>query len=301
MSRQRYKAAKRTLLILLAAIVSIAIFFLVFSESGNSALQGVYELFGVSSADYRDDYISFLDVGQGDSVLVSSNGYYAVIDTGPPESKDKLLSELNKARLDDIDVLLISHLHKDHTGGLPTLCENYSVDNLIVPSVVGDDSDSDTDIAKKNVLSDNGKVYTAKRGINFQIGDFEITIVGYYPEMENENNRSVIAMAKIGEYKFLLTGDAQAKTENKLLRDGINIDCDVLKVGHHGSKTSTCKDFLKSASPEFSIISVGEGNMYNHPSQSTVKELEKVSKVLRTDESGTVTFYIENNELNYEF
>ncbi len=293
-----YRSAKRALVIVLVAVVSITLLIIFFSKDGGAALDGVYRFFGVLPQQNGEDFVSFLDVGQGDSILISSNGYNALVDTGPPESEDALLENMEELQVDDIDVLIVSHLHNDHTGGIKALCENYSVDNLIAPDLETK-SNKDTDIAKETVLSQGGRVYVAQAGMNFILGDFEITVVGFYPDMAEENNRSVVVMAKIGEYKFLLTGDAQAKMENRLLLDGIVLDCDVLKAGHHGSKTSTSEKFLEAASPQFSVISVGEDNKYNHPSTSVLEDLEDASTVLRTDEDGTVTFHIKNNKLSY--
>jgi len=292
-----YKSAKRTLVIVLVAIISVTLLIVFFANNSGGALDDVYRFFGVLPQESGEDFVSFIDVGQGDSVLISSNGYNALVDTGPPESQESLIESMGELGVDDIDVLVVSHLHNDHTGGIKAVCENYSVDNLIA-SDLDKKSNKDTDIAKQEVLSNGGKVYTAQAGMNFTLGDFEITVIGFYPDMADENNRSIVVMAKIEDYKFLFTGDAQAKVENRLLLDGINLDCDVLKVGHHGSKTSTSEKFLEAASPQFSVISVGEANKYNHPSASVLEDLEEASKVLRTDESGTVTFHIKNNKLS---
>lgn len=293
-----YRSAKRAIVIVLAAIISVTLLIIFFAKDGGAALNDVYHFFGVFPEQATEDFVRFIDVGQGDSILISSNGYNALVDTGPPESQDALLADMQEALVDEIDVLLITHLHNDHTGGIEAVCKNYYIDNLIAPDLEKK-SNNDADIAKQTVLSQGGEVYTAKVGMNFILGDFEITVLGYYPDMEDENNRSVVVMAKIGEYKFLLTGDAQAKTESRLLLDGITLDCDILKAGHHGSKTSTSEKFLEAASPQFSVISVGEGNKYNHPSDSVLEDLEEDSTVLRTDENGTVTFYIKNDKLSY--
>lgn len=293
-----YKSAKRTLVIVLVAIISVTLLIVFFANNSGGALDDVYRFFGVLPQESGEDFVSFIDVGQGDSVLISSNGYNALVDTGPPESQESLIESMGELGVDDIDVLVISHLHNDHTGGIKAVCENYSVDNLIA-SDLDKKSNKDTDIAKQEVLSNGGKVYTAQAGMNFTLGDFEITVIGFYPDMADENNRSIVVMAKIEDYKFLFTGDAQAKAENRLLLDGINLDCDVLKVGHHGSKTSTSEKFLEAASPKFSVISVGEGNKYNHPSASVLEDLEEESMVIRTDESGTITFNIKNKKLKY--
>ena len=129
------------------------------------------------------------------------------------------------------------------------------------------------------------------RGINFQIGEFEITILSDYDGNLEENDRSVFVMAEIDNTKILFTGDAETKTENKLLEDNINIDCDILKVSHHGSNTSSSERFLSEATPDYAVISVGKGNSYSHPHTETLKSLKKCgAKILRTDNNGDITF-----------
>ena len=119
--------------------------------------------------------------------------------------------------------------------------------------------------------------------------------------MTEENNQSVIVMAELDGIKFLFTGDAEAKAEQALLDEGINIDCDVLKVGHHGSSSSSSQSFLAAATPEYAAISVGENNIYSHPSSSVVSALEDCgAQILRTDTDGDITFYIENGEIRTE-
>ena len=108
-------------------------------------------------------------------------------------------------------------------------------------------------------------------------------------------------MAELDGIKFLFTGDAEAKTEKALIEDGLNIDCDVLKVGHHGSSTSSSKEFLDKATPDYAAISVGKNNMYSHPSESVIDALEeRGTRILRTDTDGDITFYVENGKIRTE-
>ena len=135
--------------------------------------------------------------------------------------------------------------------------------------------------------------------MNFKLGDFNITVVDLYPNFANENNQSVIIKAEIDGKIFLFTGDAEKETENKLVAKNKDIDCDVLKVAHHGSNTSTTKDFLEKCSPDFGVISVGKDNIYNHPHRSTLEQLKNANvEIYRTDKQGDITFYINNGKFD---
>lgn len=294
----RNKRAKYTVA---AALLVAAIFITAFSRGVfGEGLQRVFnpEAFFDTSA----DFVRITDVGQADCVLVYSNGCSALIDVGTENSVPDILKDLDSARIKDIDALIITHLHTDHAGGLPNLARRCEIDNLIIPEL--NDSAEAAELvrtAKRTVSEDGGNIYTAVQGMNFKIGEFTVTVLAYYGDMREENNRSVIVMAEIDGIKFLFTGDAEAKTETALLGEGINIDCDVLKVGHHGSSSSTSKSFLKAATPAYAAISVGANNIYSHPDNSVVSALEDCgAQVLRTDTDGDITFYIENGEIRTE-
>lgn len=152
--------------------------------------------------------------------------------------------------------------------------------------------------AEKRVVAEKGRVFTATEGMNFDIGEFEVTVLAYFPDAKNENDRSVITMAKIGDKKFLFTGDAEKATEADVLAEKLNIDCDVLKVGHHGSKSSSSEEFLKAASPEYAAISVGKDNSYSHPNSKTLASLRNCgAKIYRTDRDGDISFFVENSDI----
>ena len=137
--------------------------------------------------------------------------------------------------------------------------------------------------------------------MNFKIGEFTVTVLAYYGDTSNENNKSVIIMAEIDGIRFLFTGDAESKTEKALLDEGLNIDCDVLKVGHHGSDSSSSEKFLKATTPKYAAISVGQNNIYSHPSESVVTSLKNCgAQILRTDTNGDITFYVENQNIRAE-
>ena len=258
-------------------------------------------LFGLnSSANDGEDFVKFIDVGQGDSILIHSNGYSALIDTGPVESSAQLSRSLRESDVETIDVLMLSHLHLDHSGGVPQIFEDFSVENIILPELSSfSEGIYSAELAINEVTRSEGQVYKASEGMNFKLGDFNITVVDLYPNFVNENNQSVIIKAEIDGKVFLFTGDAEKETESKLIDENKDIDCDVLKVAHHGSNTSTTKDFLSLCSPDFGVISVGKDNIYNHPHRSTLEQLKKANvKIYRTDKQGDITFYIKDGNFN---
>ncbi|MEE1239780.1 MAG: ComEC/Rec2 family competence protein [Acutalibacteraceae bacterium] len=292
------KKTKRTKYIVAAALLAAAVFITAFSNGVfGERLQKVFN--PDATFDTSADFVKITDVGQADSILIYSNGYSAVIDTGTEDNTADILEDLDSAQIKSIDAVIVTHLHTDHAGALPELAKRRQIDNLIIPEL---DSDAEAaalvKTAKQTVTSDGGNAYTAVRGMNFEIGEFTLTVLAYYDDMQDDNNKSIIVMAEIDGVKFLFTGDAETKTEKALMEEGLNIDCDVLKVGHHGSSSSTSKEFLEKTTPEYAAISVGENNIYTHPASSVVSALEECgAQVLRTDTDGDITFYVENGKI----
>lgn len=252
--------------------------------------------------DKTQDFVKIMDVGQADAALIYSNGCSAVIDAGLTSSADDISADLKGADIKDIDALPITHLHMDHAGALAKIAMSFPIDNLIIPNR---DSSAEAmptvNEAEKRVVAEKGKVFTATEGMNFNIGEFEVTLLAYFPDATKENDRSIITMAKIGDKKFLFTGDAEKATEADVLAEKLNIDCDVLKVGHHGSNSSSTAAFLKAASPKYAAISVGKDNMYSHPSNKTIVALKNCgAEVYRTDKNGDISFYVENGNIRVE-
>lgn len=281
----KYRTQKRRNSIIVCTIICIVAFALLLTFSQNALLGRV------SAGLPRDaDFIKFVDVGQGDCAIIYSNGYCAVVDVGEPEEATTVNKALKDYGIVDIDALIISHLHSDHVGALPEIAELYPIQNLFMPKIYNK-SIITAKIGKETAVQNGAAFYEVDRGINFQIGEFEITILSDYDGNLEENDRSVFVMAEIDNTKILFTGDAETKTENKLLEDNINIDCDILKVSHHGSNTSSSERFLSEATPDYAVISVGKGNSYSHPHTETLKSLKKCgAKILRTDNNGDITF-----------
>ena len=285
---------KRKTAVSATAVLTIAIFIIAFAN----------KLFGdkfrstlapaAPDFDKTQDFVKIMDVGQADAALIYSNGCSAVIDAGLTSSADDISADLKGADIKDIDALLITHLHMDHAGALAKIAMSFPIDNLIIPNR---DSTAEAmptvNEAEKRVVAEKGRVFTATEGMNFNIGEFEVTLLAYFPDATKENDRSIITMAKIGDKKFLFTGDAEKATEADVLAEKLNIDCDVLKVGHHGSKSSSSEEFLKAASPEYAAISVGKDNSYSHPNSKTLASLRNCgAKIYRTDRDGDISFFV---------
>lgn len=243
--------------------------------------------------------ISFLDVGQGDSALLKSGGRNAVIDVGTPEGAKALCNKIASYNVKQIDLLMFSHNHDDHIGGGEAIAAEYKILNLIFPDLSR--TTSPTRIIKsvtESVDAYGGKIYTARLGAYFSVGGIKVTVLFQNSDTTDENDRSVVAMAVFNGNKFLFTGDAGKSVEKMMLSENIDVDCDVLKVGHHGSSGSSTDEFLAATSPDYAVISCGEGNSYKHPHEAALARIEKTgAEIYRTDINGDITFYIKNGEL----
>jgi len=245
--------------------------------------------------------VYFLDVGQGDAILIESpNRGRVLVDGG---RNRQVLSELDKILpFADrrIDVLVGTHPDADHVGGFPEIISRYKVGLFIWPGVKTDKS-FDRELWKRleekeipNFIAERGMV------INFRDG---AKLVILFPNQDvskwNENDASIVAKLVYGEQSFLLTGDSPVKVENILMNldEGI-LKSDVLKAGHHGSRTSTGISFAEAVSPEYAVISAGKDNSYGHPHQEILDILAKVgAEIVSTVEIGTIRFETDGNIL----
>lgn len=254
----------------------------------------IFAGFPVSSAP-KDLKVVFLDIGQGDSIFIESpSGLQMLIDAG---QNKKVLEELSKVMsFDDrsIDVVLATHPDADHIGGIPFVFEQFDIDTYISTT-----NTSETATFKRvedSVSDEEGVVrLRAKRGMFFDLGAGVIVTV-LFPDRdvanEDSNDSSIIVLLSYGEIEFLLTGDSPQSVENYLVGlDGEALEAEILKLGHHGSKTSTSKLFLDAVTPKYAVISAGVDNRYGHPHKEVVDLVAGQDITIRsTAENGAITF-----------
>lgn len=238
-------------------------------------------------------HVYFLNVGQGDSALIRTPGGKNILIDGGPDNK--VLSELGEVLPlwgNAIDYAILSHPDQDHIEGLVNVLKNYPVKHVIFAGGYKGDYYFDTFlkiIIAKNIqpiIADENSDVTLDDGVKIDV------LFPFSAQLGQKialKNFSVIVKIIYGENEILFPGDAEADEEKILLDAGVNLDADILKIGHHGSKTSTSDPFLQAVSPNYGIISVGQGNKFHHPHSSTLKKLAAFgSKFLRTDTVGRI-------------
>ena len=243
--------------------------------------------------------VSFFDVGQGDSIFIEApGGYQVLIDGG--SSYSKVLDGLSKEMFlndKEIDLIILSHPESDHMTGLLSVLENYKVDNIIWTGIERDGVKFE---AWKRMIEEEGaNIYYANSGDIVKMGEASLEIINpkesiIGKEFEESNNTAVVAKLQYKDSSFLFTGDISSKIESEL----DDIDVDVLKVAHHGSKYSTSEEFIKKVTPLVSVIQVGK-NSYGHPTEEVLTRLDNFGiKVLRNDTNGDIK--IVSDGLNYK-
>ncbi len=258
----------------------------------NSRFSGIIQYGDGTPDPTTSAVVHFIDVGQADAAcIVLPGGETMLIDAGSNASENQLLSYLAKYGIRQIDYAVFTHPHEDHIGGADAVLEMCSVDCVILPDTV---STSVTyEVMLEAIAAEGCTVQYAVPGNSYPLGDGAFTILGAYPAEENLNDASVILSFIYGNTSFLFTGDAEVTAENAvLLRDPAACNADVLKVGHHGSSTSSSALFLAAVSPDVAVISCGALNEYGHPHSVTMTPLSAFTDhIFRTDEHGSIRVF----------
>lgn len=232
--------------------------------------------------------VHFLDVGQGDSMLVQAGGKNMLIDAGTLDSGSTISEYLKAHGVSTIDVLVSTHPHSDHIGGMTTVLNTFPVGSVYdsgVPHTTQTYEDYLTLIDQKNiryVVPEAGDLIDFAPGVTVQV----LSVAGNYDDL---NDKSIVLKISHGDNSFLFMADAGFDVESDLLKSGYDLKSDVLKVGHHGSKYSSGTSFLKAVQPQISVIEVGADNDYGHPTRAALDRLEAAgSAVYRTDYDGDI-------------
>ncbi len=287
-----------SLIAILALVIGILDAFGVISWHDVYRTVGVSEVTDVASP--FEMSVHFIDVGKADSIYISCKDKDVLIDAGEQDTYNTVVEYLKKIGVKKLDVAIATHPHSDHIGGFPGVFDELKVSKVFMTKVK--DSILPTSRVYEKFLRSIEKnkipIKIPSAGETIGLGDLKIEIFAPNRLYDNINNHSIVAKFTYKNVNFLFTGDAEKESEHDILSRGYDVKSNVLKVGHHGSKTSSTKEFLKAVSPEYAIICVGE-DKYNLPKRETVNKLNDCgAKIYRTDLDGTIVIKTDGTKLD---
>lgn len=238
--------------------------------------------------------VDYIDVGQADSILLRTKDTAMLIDAGNNGDGEDVVKYIKDKGINELEYLIGTHPHEDHIGGLDNVINEFNIGTIYMPNITTNTKtyeDVLTAIENKGL-----NINIPKKGDKFNLGKAECEMMtDSILDKNNLNLASIVIKVTFGNNTFLFTGDAEIENEETINWPKV----DVLKVGHHGSNTSTSEEFLNQIQPKIAIISVGKDNDYGHPNSETIQKLENIgSKIYRTDENGTIEIISNGNELN---
>lgn len=319
MANDRRKQTKRKREIIIYAILAIVVIifaiwyyykYIYTVESVNTPI--ILEIDEVSTSDSDDVnivddvmHIHMIDCGQGDSFLFEQNGKYGLIDCGTRSSGKDVEKYLQNEGVKTLEFVVGTHPHDDHMGGMYDVLCNFKCKTVYMPKIEDGTITTNWYMQLLQKLSTSKiKVKNPKVNDKFYLGEAIFKVVGQLTPEEagsNLNNLSTVIKVSFGTMDILMTGDAETNVETKMLESNIDLQCEILKLGHHGSNTSTSNAFLEAVDSEYGLISCEIGNKYLHPSKDTVIKLKKHKiKVYRTDETSTVVLTVSNNDVKFD-
>lgn len=275
----------------------------------DGAFNGLEQTLGESADILSDDNkglsVHYIDVGQGDCSLLVCDGKTMLVDAGENGHESDVINYLRSQNVDKLDYIVASHQHSDHIGGLAEVITEFGCDTLIMPRLTKAQTPTNstyTDFLKA-IKSSGVKTLASNPGDIYNLGSAVIEIFGpVTDDAEDINNMSIVMKATYGSNSFLFTGDAEKEEELEIIETGADIDCDVLKAGHHGSKTSSSKEFLAEVTPDICVIQVGENNDYGHPHSASIKRIEKYTKnIYRNDVCGDIILHSDGEKISVEY
>lgn len=293
------KRKSKYLTFVIIAVIFIASLILTTLFSGESG--SLFDYFGL-----RDSYtdaqgimsVDFLDVGQGDCTLITSGDNVILVDGGEAGEAENVINFIKNRNITEIDCCIATHPHSDHIGSLSKVLSEFEVKDIIMPEIPENLIPTSKAYEKfmRSLSENTGNVYAAQPGDEYEYDGVKIEILGPVGEYDNLNDMSVVSRIVYGNTSVMLTGDAETPAEKDILKNDFDCSADILKIGHHGSRTSSGVDWLNAVNPQYAVISCGMNNDYGHPHKQLINRLEKTEiDYYRTDLIGTVSFESDGN------
>lgn len=311
---QRKRTAKKTqgsgispVLFIILIVFGVIFLYSSYLELGKDEMpKTAVDSFIAKDADLE---IHFIDVGQGDCSLIKWEDSAMLIDCGERDQADKVLKYLKKQGVKKLDYIIATHPHSDHIGAMAEIISNVEAGKVIAPKVSSDMTPTTKTYERfLQALRDKGmRLTAAKPKTVYTLGSAAETegkkppsfeILAPNGDYDDLNDYSVVIRLTYGSTSYLFTGDAEKKSETDILSLGEELDSDLLKVGHHGSSTSTSEDFLAEVSPKYCVIQCGVGNSYGHPHAETIEKIGNIgAKWYSTDRDGDIVVYSDGDSV----
>lgn len=281
----------------LSSILILAILFFVAHFLVNGSLFNTND----TLANTEELEVHFIDVGQGDSILIKKGSVSMLIDAGDNGTGNLVVDYVKNQGVKELKYVIGTHPHSDHIGGLDDVINNFQVEKIIMPNLV---SNTKTFEDVLDSIGNKGlKITKAVSGNTYDLNGATLTILAPNKDKYQEtNNYSVVVKVSYGDTSYIFTGDAEVLSEKEILDNYLfKLRADVLKLGHHGSTTSTSQDFLDAINPTYGVITVGVDNRYNHPDKEILDRLESNNiNVYRTDLHGTIISYSDGKNIEFK-
>jgi competence protein ComEC len=283
--------------------VRISVFLLLISLILSSCYTPQKASSSESIAPLSELQIHIIDVGNADAILVLSSGSSLLIDAGENNDGDDVVNYIRSQGVQSLDYAIATHPDADHIGGMDVVINELPVKKFIMsfmPKSITPTTRTYLDLLE--ALDNNDvDVIQAVPNNRYTLGEAGFTILAPIEEFNSTNNMSVVCRVDFGKRRFLFMGDAEKEEENSLLENSADLKADFIKLGHHGSRTSSQQSFLKAVNPIYAVITCGAGNRYGHPHSQVLATLKKMDiTYFRTDIDGTITVLSDGNDITVE-